>query len=248
MMRRSLHAASSYQHAAARHGTRVKSLRVRIGRSSCGLGVHVLRPLGRRRCLRMLSGRCVGLAAEKRKGENGDHEQQSGDSNRSPHSLFSRHFGFGLFESVSHFDGRFLHRSRARAKPRLSDWFHETGLREPQSAFLSIIFKCPRITWLTLCSLFVLLPQMAIETIGQALIFSWRVTVRCAWGNRDGMKTVRRCTYGEELDLKTLVWTRGSDFPLARLESRLKCPRCGSRRVRLAFSVPPTDQAIRSQS
>lgn len=31
----------------------------------------------------------------------------------------------------------------------------------------------------------------------------------------------------------------GRDSPMARLESRLKCPRCGSRRVRLAFSVPP---------
>ena len=44
--------------------------------------------------------------------------------------------------------------------------------------------------------------------------------------------------YGAELDLPTLVWTRGATFPLARLESRLKCPACGSRRVRLAFSVP----------
>ncbi len=54
------------------------------------------------------------------------------------------------------------------------------------------------------------------------------------------MKRVRECVYGGELDLQTLVWTRGRDFPLARLESRLKCPRCGSRRVRLAFGVPAT--------
>jgi len=79
---------------------------------------------------------------------------------------------------------------------------------------------------------------MAVETLGEALDFSWRVTVRCAWGPREAMKRVRECVYGAELDLQTLVWTRGRDFPLARLESRLKCPRCGSRRVRLAFIVP----------
>ena len=85
---------------------------------------------------------------------------------------------------------------------------------------------------------------MAVETLGEAMDFSWRVAVRCAWGPRDGMKRVRECVYGGELDLQTLVWTRGRDFPLARLESRLKCPRCGSRRVRLAFGVPPTSQRI----
>lgn len=80
---------------------------------------------------------------------------------------------------------------------------------------------------------------MGIETIGEALDFSWRVTVRCAWGPRDGMKRIRQCVYSAELDIATLVWTRGRDFPLDTLASRLKCPRCGSRRVRLAFSLPP---------
>lgn len=86
---------------------------------------------------------------------------------------------------------------------------------------------------------------MAIETLGEAYAVSWRVTVRCAWGPREGMKRVRECVYGAELDMQTLVWTRGRDFPLVRLESRLKCPRCGSRRVRLAFSVPPVSDMKR---
>jgi hypothetical protein len=76
---------------------------------------------------------------------------------------------------------------------------------------------------------------MAVETLGEAMDFSWCVAVRCAWGPRDGMKHIRECVYRAELDMQTLVWTRGRDFPLARLESRLKCPRCVSRRVRLAF-------------
>lgn len=79
---------------------------------------------------------------------------------------------------------------------------------------------------------------MAVETLGDAYALSWRVTVRCAYGPHDGMKRRRECVHGAELDLRTLVWTRGAAFPLARLESRMKCPACGSRRVRLAFSVP----------
>jgi hypothetical protein len=45
------------------------------------------------------------------------------------------------------------------------------------------------------------------------------------------MKRVRECFHGAELDLQTLVWTRARDFPLARLESRLKCPRMEGTRV-----------------
>jgi hypothetical protein len=46
------------------------------------------------------------------------------------------------------------------------------------------------------------------------------------------------CRYREELDMSTLVWTRGRDFPLSRLVSRLRCPMCGSRDVRLMIAVP----------
>jgi hypothetical protein len=80
---------------------------------------------------------------------------------------------------------------------------------------------------------------MAVETIGEAYDLGWRVMVRCAWGARDGMKRVRECVYGGELDMATLVWTRGRDFPIGMLESRLRCPRCRSRRVRVAFVPPP---------
>lgn len=65
---------------------------------------------------------------------------------------------------------------------------------------------------------------MAIETIGEALDHGWRVTVRCAWGPSDAMKRRRECVYGGELDMTTLVWTRGRAFPLGLLESRLRWP------------------------
>src|SRR4051812_7200634 len=79
---------------------------------------------------------------------------------------------------------------------------------------------------------------MAVETLGEAYAQGWRITARCAWGKREAMKSVRECVYRAELDLETLVWTRGRAFPLGRLESRLRCPRCGSRRVVVLFQPP----------
>jgi hypothetical protein len=87
---------------------------------------------------------------------------------------------------------------------------------------------------------------MSVETIGEAYDLGWRVMVRCAWGPRDGMKRTRECVYGGELDLLTLLWTRGRNFPIGMLESRLRCPRCGSRRIRVAFTVPSTRARARA--
>jgi hypothetical protein len=74
----------------------------------------------------------------------------------------------------------------------------------------------------------------------------WRVTARCALGNRDGMKSIRECHNGFELDLQTLIWTRGRGFPLSSLQARLRCPRCGSREVRLLYNVPTEPGRLRS--
>src|SRR5215216_986456 len=60
-----------------------------------------------------------------------------------------------------------------------------------------------------------------IETLGEALDAGWRLTARCARGKREAMKTVRARVETYELDLRTLVWTRGRAFPLSSLETRL---------------------------
>jgi hypothetical protein len=73
---------------------------------------------------------------------------------------------------------------------------------------------------------------MAVGTLGEALDMGWRVTARCAWGKRDGMKSRREC-----------MFTAGRDMPLVGLESRLKCPRCGSPRVTALFT-PPANSAF----
>jgi hypothetical protein len=82
------------------------------------------------------------------------------------------------------------------------------------------------------CSHFVLMPV-------EAYAAGWSLTVRCAFGKGDTMKRVRECAYRADLDLETLVWTRGRNFPVSRLEGRLMCPRCGSRRVAVLFAIPP---------
>jgi hypothetical protein len=70
------------------------------------------------------------------------------------------------------------------------------------------------------CSTFVL---MEVETLGIARSLGWRVHMRCADGYREGTRSMRRCVYRKQLDLDTLVCTRGPNFPLSRLESKLMC-------------------------
>ncbi|KTR06912.1 hypothetical protein NS365_05625 [Aureimonas ureilytica] len=87
-----------------------------------------------------------------------------------------------------------------------------------------------------------------VETLGEALRASWTVEVRCAFGNRDGLKSIRECHHKYQLDLATLVWTRGADCPLDALADRLKCPMCHSRRVRLVFTAPGSTTTVRASS
>ena len=68
-----------------------------------------------------------------------------------------------------------------------------------------------------------------METLGDAFAAGWRITGRCAWGKREGMKSRRECQYTRELDLETLVCTRGPNFPLSSLDGRLLCARAVGR-------------------
>jgi DNA-directed RNA polymerase subunit RPC12/RpoP len=81
---------------------------------------------------------------------------------------------------------------------------------------------------------------MAVETIGEAFSLDWRVFIRCKRGRPEdaGPKSSRECVYRGELHMETLVCTRGRAFPLAQLESRLRCPRCGSRGMAVMFEPP----------
>jgi hypothetical protein len=84
---------------------------------------------------------------------------------------------------------------------------------------------------------------MGVKTIGEAWNLSWRITIRCMDDGREGLKHKRECGYRTDLDMKTLVCTRGRDFPLARVAERLRCPSCGCRQVSVMFSPPSTPKA-----
>ena len=62
---------------------------------------------------------------------------------------------------------------------------------------------------------------MEVETLGVARSLGWKVHMRCADGYREGTRSMRRCVYRKQLDLETLVCTRGPNFALSRLEARL---------------------------
>src|ERR1700760_1699764 len=76
------------------------------------------------------------------------------------------------------------------------------------------------------------------ETLGEAWNWGWRITMRCLDDGREGLKHRKCCNYRLELDLRTLVCTRGRDFPLVKLSGCLRCPNCGCRDVAVMFSTP----------
>lgn len=66
---------------------------------------------------------------------------------------------------------------------------------------------------------------------------------RCTDGKVDSRNSARECIARIELDMDTLVWTPGRDFPLARLADRLRCAKCGSRNVAVYFE-PRRNSAV----
>ncbi len=86
-----------------------------------------------------------------------------------------------------------------------------------------------------------------VETLGEAWTLSWKMHIRCLYDGQEGMKHKRSCGFRQELDMVTLVCTRGRDFPLARIAERLRCPRCGCRDISVMFTTPPNNQ-VNAQS
>lgn len=68
---------------------------------------------------------------------------------------------------------------------------------------------------------------MEIETLGDVYTHGARLRMRCAKPRREGLKSVRACDFKYDLDVVTMLATRGRDFPISMLSSRVRCPRCG---------------------
>ena len=87
---------------------------------------------------------------------------------------------------------------------------------------------------------------MAVHTLKEAWLLGWRVRVKC--DTIDHRKEAHRnpalsCHSSHELDMKTLVFTRGA-LPISQLKERLKCPSCGSREILVFFEVPNEPAAV----
>ena len=78
----------------------------------------------------------------------------------------------------------------------------------------------------------------AIRTLGDAFAARWSIRMRCLRGNHRGIVKIEPCRFETELNMETLVCTRGRAFPLSRLARRLQCPNCGENNLELLFDVP----------
>lgn len=86
-----------------------------------------------------------------------------------------------------------------------------------------------------------------VETIEEAWQLGWRITARCAFGNNDGMRSIRSCVYQYDLGLRTLIWTRGAAFPLSDPLLALEVPelRIAAGRTRLPYAERTAEQKCR---
>ncbi len=60
--------------------------------------------------------------------------------------------------------------------------------------------------------------------LGEAHDLSRRLTVYCRASRREGLKSIRGCVGRHGMDLPTMLWTHGRDYPITRLDGRLKVP------------------------
>jgi hypothetical protein len=81
---------------------------------------------------------------------------------------------------------------------------------------------------------------MDVETLWDARRANWSLSAQCLGRDASTKKGTRPCPMKIDLDLSTLVWTRGRDFPLTLLSERLRCPACGCRRMMVYFNKPGT--------
>jgi len=77
---------------------------------------------------------------------------------------------------------------------------------------------------------------MEIETLLDVWQAGGRMHVRCLFDGREGLKKKRECNWRDELDVRTLMWTRGRRQTIAVLGGMMRCPQCGCRRVAISLS------------
>jgi hypothetical protein len=77
-----------------------------------------------------------------------------------------------------------------------------------------------------------------LGTLGEVYSAGWGIRIKCARSEQRAIVKLDRCAFETALSMETLVCTRGRDFPLARIASRLRCPNFGNMGVHVLFDVP----------
>ena len=89
---------------------------------------------------------------------------------------------------------------------------------------------------------------MDIENLQDVWEAGGRLYVRCQKPRREGLKSVRACGNQYELDVRTMLWTRGRAFPVSMLSSRMRCPKCGAEEVSVRLSLPGSVMAAQAKA
>lgn len=87
------------------------------------------------------------------------------------------------------------------------------------------------------------MPVDSTLTLGAAYLAGLKPHARCLRGKRSWLPKFQPCDHAADLDLESLIWTRGAAFPCWKLAGRLKCPRCGEIDVDVTWSRHPPNRA-----
>jgi hypothetical protein len=81
-----------------------------------------------------------------------------------------------------------------------------------------------------------------MATIWEARKAGWGISLRCH-RQREGLKSVRPCQGELKVHLSTMIAILGPEVEVAELQRRLRCPVCGTDRVEVRVSQPPSPEA-----
>lgn len=78
----------------------------------------------------------------------------------------------------------------------------------------------------------------AVETVREAWLAGWTAKARCLSKRQAKPKDTRDCGFSTNIDMATLAMTKGPNFPISMLGTRLMCPRCNGRAIAILFEPP----------
>lgn len=81
-----------------------------------------------------------------------------------------------------------------------------------------------------------------MPTLWEARKAGWSIGLRCH-RRREGLKSVKPCAGDLKVHLGTLIAILGPEVEVAQLQKMLRCPSCGTDRVELQMSQPPSSVA-----